>query len=301
MRKHISLDDVRCFVEVVRRGTFTAAADAMDMSIATFSRRVGLLEQALGFTLLLRSTRKVSLTQVGEHFYQECIEGIDSILTAKETIQTTLERPEGRLKVSILPGLTAVVPGVVQDLRRQYPQLTYEIELGGVASPIEHTGFDVSIRGGMQKDSKLIQKPLAEMRRILVASRSYLARAGRLKAPSDLLNHEIMGSGDETMWELRRDVEVQRVPVSAHFASNSTLLGVEIAAQGGGIAWVPCHIGVDKTIDAHDLERVLPQWELSPITLYALYESRVISARAKAFQDTLVRHMTHAVSSPILR
>lgn len=301
MKKHISLDDVRCFVEVVRRGTFTAAAETMDMSIATFSRRVGLLEEALGFSLLIRSTRKVSLTQIGEHFYQECIGGVDSILSAKEAVATALGRPEGTLKVSILPGLTAVVPEVIKDLRRQYPQLTYEFELGGVISPIEHSGFDVSIRGGHQKDSKLIQKPLVEMRRILVASRGYLARAGRPAAPSELLEHEIIGSGEEAMWELKRGLEFERVPVSADFASNSTLLGLEIAAGGGGIAWVPCHTGIDKTIDSHDLERVLPQWELSTVTLYALYESRVVSARAKVFQDALVRHMTYAVSSSILR
>lgn len=131
---------------------------------------------------------------------------------------------------------------------------------------------------------------------MLVASRKYLDRRGRPASPADLSKHLRIGTGDEDVWELRKGSEGHTVGVSPAFSSNSALLGLEVAASGAGIAWVPCHIAMSRTVGEHGLERVLPDWELSTIMLYALFDSRVVSTRAQVFLDVLVRHLTGAES-----
>lgn len=282
----ISLQDILIFVEVVKHGGFTSAAAMLDMPVSTVSRRLSILESQLGAQLLVRTTRKVSTTTAGVRYFEECVGHVEAALNAHEVIQSYVGRPEGTLRVSIPSSLTALLPALVAAMRRDYPKVRLDIVVGGGETGHNPTPFELLIRGGPQRDSLLIQRPVLELRRVLIASRAYLNGAGRPRVPADLHNHELLAVATETDWELRRNGETCRIPVSSTVVTESASLNVQLAMAGGGIAWMPCDLLLDHGATRRTLERVLPEWELPPTTLYALSQTRVVSARAQAFLDT---------------
>ncbi|WP_172965860.1 LysR family transcriptional regulator [Achromobacter xylosoxidans] len=292
-KKTISLDDVYFFVEVAKRGNFSATAQVLNVPTATLSRRISELEKGLGYAVFQRTTRKVSLTALGERYFQECIGQVEGLLNAHERVQTYLESPEGTLRVSIMPGLAPVLPGVVDELHKRFPRLSFEFDLGSTSKEAGLTGFDLHVRAGRQEDSNLIQKPLINLQRMLMASTSYLKERGRPKKPADLEAHDQIGAHIETTWELSRGDEIEVVKLTPKYISNSTMLSLQLASRGLGITQTPMQFG-QRIMADFKLERVLPDWEVSSTMLYALFESRVISARATAFINVLKDHLrTH--------
>lgn len=287
----ISLHDIHLFVEVAKRGSFSATSTSLGVPVATLSRRIAALEKTLGLELLSRSTRRVSLTAIGQRYFDECAAHVEGALLAHETINTYLDRPAGTLRMSVMPGLTTVLPAVLSELREQYPQIAFEIELGTGGAERDKHRFDLILRGGKQDDSPLIQKPIAQIRWILVASRSYLKRFGRPATPEDLNRHERILTDRLQEWTLSSGDSLIRIDGASHVRTNSAWLGVQLAIAGIGIAWVPSHLALSQTLKEQGLEQVLPEWKLPPVTIYALSESRILSARAKVFLDVLARHL----------
>lgn len=282
----ISLQDILIFVEVVKHGGFSSAAAMLEMPVSTVSRRLAILERQLGAPLLVRTTRKVSTTTVGARYFEECVGHVEAALSAHEVVQSYVGRPEGTLRVSILSSLTGILPALVAAMRRDYPKVRLDIVVGAGETGPNAAPFELLIRGGPQRDSLLIQRPMLDVRRILIASRAYLSGSGRPRVPADLRGHELLTVAMETDWELRRNGESCRIPVSSSVVTESALLNVQLAIAGAGITWMPCNLLVDGPAARRTLERVLPEWELPSITLYALFQTRVVSARAQAFLDT---------------
>lgn len=294
----ISLQDILIFVEVVRHGGFSSAAAALEMPVSSVSRRLSILENQLGAQLLVRTTRKVSTTTVGARYFEECAGHVEAALSAHEVIQSYVGRPEGTLRVSVLSSLTAMLPALVSAMRRDYPKVKLDIVVGGGETGHNSTPFELLIRGGPQRDSLLIQRPMLDIRRVLIASRTYLSGSGRPGTPADLQNHELLTVAMETDWELRRDGETCRIPVSSSVMTESALLNVQLAIADAGITWMPCNLLLEHPAAHRTLERVLPDWELPPMTLYALFQTRVVSARAQAFLDTFKELLSAAPQEP---
>ncbi|WP_179216360.1 LysR family transcriptional regulator [Achromobacter xylosoxidans] len=290
MDKNISLDDIYYFVQVAKRGNFSATAQALDIPGATLSRRIAELEKRLGYALLQRTTRKVSLTALGERYLDECTGQLEGLLNAHERVRTYLESPEGNLRVSILPGLAPMLPSVAEELNRRFPKLSCEFELSSASKETELGGMDVHVRAGPQEDSPLIQKPLVSLRRILVASGRYLKSKGGPTSPEDLQQHDLIAAQIEGIWDLSRSGEVRSVELTPKYISNSIMLSMQLAERGLGITHVPLQLARQYVKDL-DLQRVLPGWELPPVMIYALFESRVVSARATAFITVLKEHL----------
>ena len=291
MEKGISLNDIWYFVEVAKRGSFSATAAALDMPVATLSRRISELEKNLGYALFLRTTRKVSLTDLGTRYFEECVSQIEGILNAHENVKTYLESPEGKLRVSIMPGLAPLLPGVSEELHRRFPKISCDFDLSSSTRINDLAGMDLYIRAGRQEDSPLIQKPLVNFRLILVASHDYLRQRGRPESPAELHHHAHICMHGADTWELRRGTEVETVQLTPKFSSNQILLNLQLAGRDLGITPVPYPFSGSQLLQNYRLERVLPDWELSSAMLYALFESRVISAKATAFLDILVKHL----------
>jgi len=290
-RPSVSLQDIFIFVEVAKRRGFTAAAESVGLPIATISRRVSILEQQLGLKLFKRSTRRIELTAAGMQYFNECAAHVEGALLAHEKVYDYLERPTGELRISAPPGLSALLPAILGELHRQYPDVWYDIELGTAQADLHRPGLDLILRFGTLDDSPLIQRTVARIRWILVASRSYLDRAGRPADPDSLRRHHRIVTTNGQAWQLRRGEQTHRIESRAHVKSNDAWLGVDLAASGLGIACMPSHRLMAQTMREQDLEQVLPEWELPPVTLYALSDTRTLSARARIFLDTLARHV----------
>ncbi|WP_167310282.1 LysR family transcriptional regulator [Achromobacter arsenitoxydans] len=290
-RNDISMQDIHYFVEVAKRGKLSATAADLGIPVATLSRRLSQLELALGYKLLNRTTRKISLTAIGQQYFDACASHVECALAAHEVIQSSLNHLAGTLRVSVLPGLTAVLPAVLKELRQEYPQISFEVELG--TGDIARNGhqFDIMLRTGELEDSALIQKHVAQVQWILVAASSYLDRFGRPTCPEDLGLHERIITGDLHNWALGTGDSLLYVDGPAHIGTNSSALGVQLATAGLGIAWMPSHQALPQTLRALALEQILPDWKLPPATLYALSDNRVTPARAKVFLDALQRHL----------
>lgn len=290
-RPSVSLQDIFIFVEVAKRRGFTAAAESVGLPIATISRRVSTLEQQLGLKLFNRSTRRIELTAAGVQYFNECAAHVEGALLAHEKVYDYLERPAGELRISAPPGLSALLPAILGELHRQYPDVSYDIELGTAQAALYRPGLDLMLRFGALEDSPLVQRAVTRIRWILVASRGYLTRAGRPADPDCLARHQRIVTGNDAAWQLRRDGRTHRVENRARVKSNDAWLGVDLAASGLGIACMPSHRLMAQTMKDQDLEQVLPEWELPPVTLYALSDTRTISARARIFLDALARHL----------
>ncbi len=290
-RPHISLHDIFIFVEVAKRRGFTAAAEAVGLPVATISRRVSTLEEQLGLKLFNRSTRRIELTAAGAQYFNECAAHVEGALLAHEKVYDYLERPAGELRISAPPGLSALLPAMLRELHQQYPDVSYDIELGSAQAGLQRPGLDLMLRFGALEDSTLVQRAVTRIRWILVASRGYLERAGRPVDPGCLARHQRIVIGYDATWQLRRDGRAYRIENGAYIKTNDAWLGVDLAASGLGIACMPSHRLMAQTMREQDLEQVLPEWELPPITLYALSDTRTMSARARIFLDALARHL----------
>ncbi|MEN4920841.1 LysR family transcriptional regulator [Achromobacter spanius] len=290
-RNDISMQDIHYFVEVAKRGKLSATAAELGIPVATLSRRLTQLEQTLGYKLLNRTTRRISLTAIGQQYFDECAAHVEGALSAHEIINASLNLVAGTLRVSVMPGLTTVLPAVLKELRETHPQISFEVELGTADTGRNGHQFDLLLRTGELEDSPLIQKHVAQVQWILVAARSYLDRHGRPTCPEDLGLHERIITGDLPDWTLGEGDNLLNVNGPTHIGTNSSALGVQLATAGLGIAWMPSHQAMSQTLRELALEQILPAWKLPPATLYALSDNRVTPARAKAFLDTLQRHL----------
>lgn len=291
MDKRISLDDIYYFSEVAKRGNFSATSNALNVPTATLSWRVSELEKALGYALFHRTTRKVTPTSLGKRSFDECAGQMDGLLSANERVRSYRRSPDCKLRISLLPGLAPLFPTVAADLSRRYPRLTFEFDLSTATMDEEMRGTDVCVRGGAQESSSLIPRPPLNLRRVLVASQAYVRINDVPSTPEDLVHHHHSAAQtDESPWELNRERERRLVALNPRFVSNSAMVGSQMAAHGLGVTQAPVQL-IGNALKELDLVRVLPGWELPRAMLYALFESRVVSARSTAFIEIFKEHL----------
>jgi len=185
-----NIDDLRIFCTVARKSSFSAAAEALDVSPAHVSKRVLSLETSLGTKLLFRSTRRVNITEAGERVYawaEKILEDVDQLL---EDVTTTRRMPRGTLRISSSFGFGRhIVAPALSRLNERYPQLSVRLDLFDRLVDVAGEGFDLDIRVGDDIAPHLIAKRLAPNYRVLCASPAYLAKQGTPRQIGDLSTH----------------------------------------------------------------------------------------------------------------
>ena len=192
-----SLTDIAVFVQVVESGSFTAAAERLDISKSVVSKYVTRLEDYLGARLLNRTTRRLSLTEVGRVFYDRSRKGLADIEDAQLEVSRLQAEPRGTLRINVPMsfGILHVAPAL-PEFQRQYPDLTVDMNLDDRKVDVIEEGFDVSVRISELPDSSLVARRIAPCRHAVVASPSYLeqhgtpvsmATAARASVASDVL------------------------------------------------------------------------------------------------------------------
>jgi DNA-binding transcriptional LysR family regulator len=289
------LNDMVLFARVVEHGSYSAAARTLGLPVSKLSRRLSELEKRLEVRLLQRTTRKLSVTDIGQSYYQHCAALIAEATAAQETIDRTRSAPQGVLRVSCpVPLIRASVGAIVARFMRENPRVIVHLEATGRRVDVIQEGFDIALRVRTPplEASGLIVRQLGESATMLVASPSLLDRLGRPTHPSGLTRVPTLSMGATTgtfTWDFRdregTALAITHTPVLMTDDFEAQRLA---ALEGVGIAYLPQFI-VEADVAAHKLEHVLPEFSLPSGLYHAVFPSRRGMVPAvRAFLDALV-------------
>ena len=291
---------MQTFVAVVEAGSFTAAAARLDTAKSAVSRRVSALEERLGVQLLRRTTRRLSLTDSGQSFYERSARILADLDEAESALAQEHGELHGTLKVA-LPlsfGLRHMCKPVAEFSRR-HPRVEFDLDFNDRRVDLVEEGADLAIRIGHLADSSLIAKRLFEVRTVVCGSRAYFDEHGTPQTPEDLLDHKCLVYGnlaDPTKWVCRdRDGQAHKVNVKAAMTATSGDFLSAAAIQGLGIAMQPTFIA-GEAISRGELVAVLTDYEWPVSPAWAVYPpTRHLSYRVREFIDFLAEYFAGTV------
>ncbi len=287
-----TLDGMRTFVEVAAVGSFSEAARRLGISKALASKYVGQLEERLGSRLLNRTTRKVSLTEVGRAYLARARVILDEVAELEESVQMEQGRPRGLLRIAgpRVLGEEFLVGEVGRFLER-YPDITVDLMLEERWVDLVQEGFDLAVRIGRLQDSAMVARKIADYRYVICAAPSYLAAHDRIERPTDLAAHAAVVNAilaPANQWDFLVGGQIQRVTVAPKIRVNADRSARELvrAGHGVGLCLLP---GVRADIDAGRLVRLLQPFEAYARPVSVVYpHARMLSGKARAFIDHLV-------------
>ncbi len=274
------LNDMLYFAEVVERGGFAAAGRALGIPKSRLSRRVSELEAQLGVRLLQRTTRKLSLTGVGEAYLRHCQAVRESAQAALDTVAQVQTEPRGSLRVTCPVTLAqTVLAELMPAFLQRYPQVRVELQVINRVVNLVEEGVDVAlrVRASLEESGSMVVKRLDVARQVLVASPELLARQGTPSTLEDLARMDsiAMSAPDgKAVWQLIGPHGAQQqVQHSPRYVADDLLTLKFAALAGTGICWLPdymCH----EEIRARQLVHVLPEWEPQQGIVHAVFPSR---------------------------
>jgi len=290
----MDLNEMLVFARVVQAGSFTVAAAVLGMPKSTVSRKVSDLEERLHSRLLQRTTRKLSLTDVGRTYYDYCARIVGEVEDAERAVSTLQETPRGLLRVTA-PINVAFLGPIVSDYLKRYPEVRLDLFCTGRTVDLVEERFDLGIRAGALVDSTLIARRLGSAKWLLVATPGYLKRRGRPRSPDDLRKHDclLFGAGpDSGGLRLENGDRSVQVALSPRLTVTDIDVVCAVATAGLGIAVLPAFRCVED-LRARRLARVLADWNVPSTSLHVVYPStRHISPKVKSFIDHLHARMT---------
>lgn len=285
------LKQIEAFVSCANRGSLSAAATAAGVTPAIIGRRLDALERRLGVKLLVRTTRKLSLTFEGVAFLEDATRLLNDLANAEASVSLGGVKASGHLKISAPAGFGRkhVAPLVRQFLGTN-PEVTVNLDLTDRLVDLVNEGIDCAVRIGELADSSLVSLRLGEMRRAVVASPDYLARRGIPESVADLARHDCLALGQQRGWLFRhpdKPGEHVTIKVSGRLECNDGAVLHEWALAGEGLAWRSLwEVGDD--LRAGRLVTVLDHLATAPMGIYAVFpQRRQLPLRVRLFIDTL--------------
>jgi DNA-binding transcriptional LysR family regulator len=287
-------DDMTVFVRAVDVGSFSGAAQQLEIAKSIVSRRILSLESRLGTSLFRRSTRRLSLTETGIAYYERARRILADVAEAEDVASQLHGELKGRLRVAapVSFGHRHLSP-LVMEFLRTHPQVDIEIDLNDRRVDLISEGFDIAVRIGSLPDSSIISRTIAPCRHVVCASTAYLADHGRPQTPAELASEgQVCLSYNNRpraeQWRFRVDGEWTDVPVKArHIHSNNGDILCEAAVAGLGITVLPTFI-VNEAIATGALEVLLEEYEVASPSILAVWPpSRQLSRKVRAFVNLL--------------
>lgn len=293
-----NLSGMAVFAQVVEARSFTGAARRLGISKAAVSKQVSRLEERLGARLLNRTTRRLSLTEVGAGFYERCARIVADAEEAELAVTRLNETPRGTLRVDapVNFGMQYLAP-LLPPFMLANPELKVDVSFNDRFVDLVDEGHDLAIRIGQLPDSSLIARKLGESGSVICAAPAYWERHGRPSRPADLANHNCfaysyLATGHE--WRLRGPEGDVAVRVSGSLTANNGDMLRQAAVAGLGVVATPLFIACDD-LRAGRLEPVLGEYEQPRRGIYAVYpHNRHLSAKVRAFVDYLVEALEPA-------
>ncbi|MDF3195272.1 LysR family transcriptional regulator [Pseudomonas sp. 1928-m] len=288
------LTATRVFVEVVERGSQTAAAEALEMSRAMVSRYLGELEAWVGARLLHRTTRKLSLTGAGEQLLGQCREMLVMAEAMQSVSRTDEAAPRGTLRIACSQSLAqAWLVRALDDFIRRYPQVSVDLLVGSQAVNLVEARIDLALRITNQLDPNLIARQLAVCSSVVCATPAYLARHGTPLRPEELAQHNCLSYAyfGRSIWEFSRAGEPHAVAVSGNLSANESMVLLEAVLADIGISLQPRY-SVSAHLRSGALVQLLPDYQPQELGIHALYGTRrQMPPALRALLDFLIERL----------
>ncbi|MCG8690135.1 MAG: LysR family transcriptional regulator [Minwuiales bacterium] len=286
-----NLAGMAVFAAVVEARSFSSAAVRLALSKSAVSKQVSRLEDRLGARLLNRTTRRLSLTEVGETFYRHCVRVLEEAEAAEQAVTHLHEEPRGRIKINAPMSFGILhLADAIPDFLARYPQVTVDIDLSDRFVDLIEEGYDLAIRIANLNDSSLIARRLAPVRRIVAGSPAYFAARGVPERPADLKDHNCLRYtyvADGREWRFRGSDGEEAIEVSGSMRANNSDVLRGAALAGVGLMMAPTFIVGDE-VRAGRLRPVLTEFEIADLGIYAVYpHKRHLSPKVRAFVDFL--------------
>lgn len=287
-------EELEAFVAVVDRHSFSAAADKLGVAKSILSRRVSDLEKRLGVQLMQRTTRKLSLTDTGRHFYQRTVNLLSDLNDAEQMVSDAQASLSGKIKLAAPLGIgIGQLSRPIADFMELHPEVEIAVELNDRHVDLVTEGFDLAVRVGQLQDSNLIARKLTEIHFAICASPAYLKRHGEPEHPSELSAHQVMVYNNIQVgeqWFYYQDGKRITPRVKYRLSANNGELLAEVASHGLAICAGPLFY-LQEHIERGKLIPILTKFERDAAGMYAVYPpGRIVSRRVKMLSDYLFEY-----------
>ena len=296
------LQAMRTFARVAHLGSFTKAAEQLQLPRPTVSNAVQYLEKHLKIRLLQRTTRRVALTAEGATYYERCVRLLADLDDVETLFEDAGASPRGVIRVDLPErfALNQVIPAL-PDFHARYPDLRVVLSTTDRFVDLISDGIDCAVRVGVLSDTSLVARRVGEMAQINCASPAYLARYGTPRSPDDLPDHVAVGyfssrTGRELDWEYA-DMDsgaLQTVKMRSVVAVNSSQAYLACCIAGLGLIQVP-RDGLAPLLEDGSLVEVLPEWHAAPLPVSVMFPNgRHLAPRVRIFVDWLAQTLDDA-------
>ncbi len=290
--------EMEVFTCVIDEESFSGAARTLGVSKSYVSKQISKLEDRLGVQLLQRTTRTMTMTDVGRAFYDRAKSILDELDAAELAVSNLHSSPRGTLRMSVPMsfGVRHVAPAIARFMI-EYPDLEVDISFVDRTVDLVDEGFDMAVRIGQLEDSSLVARKLAPMRQVLVASPDYIARRGEPRTPEDLRKHACLiytYQRTGSTWRFTRGGEDVSIKVSGPMRANNGDALLEAARAGLGVAILPDFF-VSHDLRDGTLVEILPDHDCGRSAIWALYPpNRHLSTKVRFVVDYLAETFARA-------
>jgi DNA-binding transcriptional LysR family regulator len=284
------LTAIQVFLEVARTGSFTKAADNLDMSRPMVTRYISALEDWAGVSLLQRTTRNVSVTPSGEAYLEKCKQIQDIAFDIEVKSKASANEPRGAIRVaSSVSFAQSQFKTLIAKFLEKYPEVSIDLVVTDRQVNLIDSHVDFAIRITNNLDPSIVSKQLGTCHSCLVASPDYVKKHGQIKKIEDMKKHTLVAHDHfkNTRLVLRKNERAEELSFNSQFSSNETLLLLEAAFEGLGIVMLPRYL-VQSQIQQKRLVHILPDWSLPEIGLHIVFTNRkFIAPQVRLFIDYL--------------
>jgi DNA-binding transcriptional LysR family regulator len=285
------------FVKVVENGGFSAAARRLDISTSIVTTHVQALEDLLGVRLLNRSTRKVNLTDVGQAYYDRCVQILADIDEANQIAEASQIKPRGVLRLNVAYAVPPLIAPSIAEFVALYPDASVRVTMTSRMPDLIEEGFDLSIRVAPASDSNLIVRHLGTYRWVVCGAPSYFASHGRPQHPDELMHHNCLIFYDSPWgraWQFAGPEGKQVVPLSGNLEANDGEALRQAAIQGQGLICMPSFM-VAAELKSGQLLPALTKFLPAESHIDAFYpHRRHLSAIVRRFIDLVAKNFRDA-------
>ncbi len=291
-----NLNEMSAFCRIVDLGSFASAADDLRVSPSALSKLMTRLEDRLGVRLLNRTTRRLALTAEGDIYLARARDVLALIDSAEAEVAASRNKPKGHMRINTGAAIAArISERSLSDFLALYPEISIELTVADrIIDPVAEN-VDLVLRSGQLADSTLVARKLADYRRVICASPSYLDAHGTPQSPAELLNHNCLtlaGPGSFNAWPFATGDGVNRLQVSGNFSSDNVSILMRMALQGQGILRL-ANFALGQTIRDGSLVELLADTHISePVPLWALMPpERHRAPRVRAFLEFMTERL----------
>ncbi|TKR54765.1 LysR family transcriptional regulator [Allopusillimonas ginsengisoli] len=279
------------FVAVAETESFTQAAKRLGISTAQVSRQISALEARLATKLFYRTTRKVSVTESGQIYFQHCRQVLDGLEEAERIVTNLQMAPRGKLRITapVTYGEKTIAP-LINDFVLRHPELQVELNLTNITLDLVEQGYDMAVRMGTLESSSLMAKRLASRTQFVCASPQYLATRGTPHALPDLESHNCL-QGNHDYWRFQENNKARNLRIKGNLVCGSGWALLDAALKGVGIVQLPDYY-VQPSLDSGQLIAVLTQYQQPDEGIWAVYpHNRHLSPKVRFLLDHLTQSL----------